>query len=77
MQWFQSIDTDNDGEIDATDLQKALATGNLHFSLATTAHMIRHVAYSYVRYVLAKRIGRDSQIVPQGHRVVLDIQKMV
>ena len=41
LQWFKSIDSNNDGQLDARELQKALATGNLHFSLATVAHMIR------------------------------------
>jgi Ca2+-binding EF-hand superfamily protein len=41
MQWFNAIDVDRDGELDAGELQRALALGNLHFSLAVVAHMIR------------------------------------
>lgn len=42
MQWFESVDLDNDGELDVRELQTALATGNLHFGLAVVAHMIRY-----------------------------------
>lgn len=41
MQWFENIDINKDGELDAVELQRALATCNLHFSLAVVAHMIR------------------------------------
>lgn len=41
QQWFQSVDTDRSGQISVTELQRALALGNLNFSLATVAHMIR------------------------------------
>ncbi len=41
LQWFESIDLDKNGQLDAVELQKALGTGNLHFSLRTIAHMIR------------------------------------
>ena len=41
MQWFQAVDQDKSSEIDALELQKALALGNLHFSLAVCAHIIR------------------------------------
>lgn len=41
LQWFDSLDLDNDGMLNATELQRALAVGNLHFSLVTVAHMIR------------------------------------
>ncbi|CAK0780096.1 hypothetical protein CVIRNUC_004935 [Coccomyxa viridis] len=40
-QWFQAVDQDGSNAIDAAELQKALALGNLHFSLAVCAHMIR------------------------------------
>ncbi|GMH33023.1 hypothetical protein BSKO_00857 [Bryopsis sp. KO-2023] len=40
-QWFRAVDADNSGQIDALELQRALAMGNLRFSLATVAHMIR------------------------------------
>lgn len=40
-QWFNAIDVDHSGELDAGELQRALALGNLHFSLAVVAHMIR------------------------------------
>eukprot|EP01024_Parvocaulis_polyphysoides_P012778 TRINITY_DN1475_c0_g1_i1.p1 TRINITY_DN1475_c0_g1~~TRINITY_DN1475_c0_g1_i1.p1 ORF type:complete len:197 (-),score=5.42 TRINITY_DN1475_c0_g1_i1:371-877(-) len=39
--WFNSIDTNGNGTLDAQELQKALSLGNLHFSLQTVAHMIR------------------------------------
>ena len=41
VQWFQAVDQDRSNAIDAAELQKALALGNLHFSLAVCAHMIR------------------------------------
>ncbi|CAL5221746.1 g3996 [Coccomyxa viridis] len=40
-QWFQAVDQDRSNAIDAGELQKALALGNLHFSLAVCAHIIR------------------------------------
>lgn len=41
MQWFQAIDKDGNGELTAVELQAALQLGNLNFSLATVAHIIR------------------------------------
>ena len=41
LQWFQAVDQDRSNAIDAAELQKALVLGNLHFSLAVCAHMIR------------------------------------
>lgn len=41
LQWFDSIDVSRDGSLDGKELQRALALGNLHFSLQTVAHMIR------------------------------------
>lgn len=43
-QWFQQIDRDHNGSLDVFELQRALALGNLNFSLKTVAHMIRWVA---------------------------------
>ena len=43
VQWFQAVDQDRSNAIDAAELQKALALGNLHFSLAVCAHMIRYI----------------------------------
>jgi len=40
-QWFQAVDQDGSNAIDAKELQQALALGNLHFSLAVCAHIIR------------------------------------
>lgn len=40
-QWFRAIDRDSNGTLDAAELQRALALGNLHFSLQAVAHMIR------------------------------------
>jgi Ca2+-binding EF-hand superfamily protein len=40
VQWFQFIDTDNNGRVDAQELQRALSKGGLHFSLQTVARMI-------------------------------------
>jgi hypothetical protein len=31
--WFDAIDTNRSGELDATELQQALRLGNLHFGL--------------------------------------------
>jgi len=33
LQWFESIDTDRSGHLDAKELQRALALGNLNFTL--------------------------------------------
>lgn len=41
MQWFQSVDTDRSGAVSVEELQRALAMGGLHFSLALCAQMIR------------------------------------
>mmetsp|Transcript_6637 Transcript_6637/g.24626 ORF Transcript_6637/g.24626 Transcript_6637/m.24626 type:complete len:154 (-) Transcript_6637:627-1088(-) len=40
-EWFRSVDKDGTGQINCVELQAALAKGNLHFSLASVAHMIR------------------------------------
>lgn len=40
-QWFKAIDRDGNGELDVWELQRALALGNLHFSLQIVAHLIR------------------------------------
>lgn len=34
LQWFASIDTDRSGHLDARELQRALAMGNLNFNLS-------------------------------------------
>lgn len=39
--WFDTIDRNRSGTLDAKELQAALAMGNLHFSLKAVAHMIR------------------------------------
>lgn len=39
--WFDAIDKDGNGELTARELQAALQLGNLNFSLATVAHIIR------------------------------------
>lgn len=41
MEWFRAVDNDGDGQITAQELQAALRRGNLNFSLATAARMIR------------------------------------
>lgn len=41
QQWFQAVDADGNGQISAAELQAALKKGNLNFSLATAARMIR------------------------------------
>lgn len=41
LQWFAAVDTDRSGKISVNELQQALALGNLHFSLAVCAQMIR------------------------------------
>ncbi|GMH32547.1 hypothetical protein BSKO_00381 [Bryopsis sp. KO-2023] len=40
-EWFRAVDHDGDGQITAQELQAALRRGNLNFSLATVARMIR------------------------------------
>uniref|UniRef100_A0A7S0X1H2 EF-hand domain-containing protein n=1 Tax=Chlamydomonas leiostraca TaxID=1034604 RepID=A0A7S0X1H2_9CHLO len=39
--WFNSIDTDKSGELDANELQRALALGNLQFGLTDVDAMVR------------------------------------
>ncbi|KAK9810667.1 hypothetical protein WJX73_008788 [Symbiochloris irregularis] len=41
QQWFMAVDVDRSGQISVQELQKALALGNLHFSLAVCRHLIR------------------------------------
>ena len=41
MQWFDQIDRNRSGSLDAKELQSALALGKLNFSLKAVAHMIR------------------------------------
>ncbi len=43
LQWFAAVDTDRSGRISVTELQEALLLGNLQFSLAVCAQMIRYV----------------------------------
>ncbi|KAK9914792.1 hypothetical protein WJX75_000620 [Coccomyxa subellipsoidea] len=40
-QWFNAIDVDRSGQLDAEELQRALALGGLHFSLNLANKMIR------------------------------------
>ncbi len=40
-QFFDVVDADHSGEIDVHELQRALALGDLNFSLSIVAHMIR------------------------------------
>jgi len=49
-QWFSSIDVDRSGQLDARELQRALALGNLNFSLTD----VRVVAagYGWIRALL-------------------------
>lgn len=57
-QWFNAIDVDHSGELDPGELQQALALGNLHFSLAVVAHMIRlELKVTCVRFC----VGRTSR----------------
>ncbi|MCO5572296.1 hypothetical protein L7F22_026049 [Adiantum nelumboides] len=39
--FFQSVDTDNSGSINETELQEALASGNLRFNRSVIAQMIK------------------------------------
>eukprot|EP01026_Neomeris_dumetosa_P023912 TRINITY_DN20092_c0_g1_i4.p1 TRINITY_DN20092_c0_g1~~TRINITY_DN20092_c0_g1_i4.p1 ORF type:complete len:170 (+),score=15.27 TRINITY_DN20092_c0_g1_i4:108-617(+) len=41
QQWFRTVDSDNSGQVTSIELARALAMGNLNFSLAVTAQMIR------------------------------------
>ena len=41
VQFFDVVDADHSGEIDVHELQRALALGDLNFSLSIVAHMIR------------------------------------
>lgn len=43
LQWFAAVDTDRSGRISVTELQEALLLGNLQFSLAVCAQMIRYI----------------------------------
>eukprot|EP00210_Caulerpa_lentillifera_P005904 g5645.t1 len=40
-EWFDAIDKDGNGTIDGPELQTALASGNLNFSLSSILQMIR------------------------------------
>ncbi|KAL4436914.1 hypothetical protein ABPG75_004053 [Micractinium tetrahymenae] len=40
-QWFNAIDTDRTGSITPAELQRAMALGNLHFSLMACAQMVK------------------------------------
>ena len=40
-QWFDSIDTNHNGQLDVRELQKALSMGNMTFSLATVSQIMR------------------------------------
>jgi Ca2+-binding EF-hand superfamily protein len=39
--WFDSVDIDRSGRISAAELQRALQSGGMQFSLETTARMVR------------------------------------
>eukprot|EP01023_Acetabularia_acetabulum_P026573 TRINITY_DN25223_c0_g1_i1.p1 TRINITY_DN25223_c0_g1~~TRINITY_DN25223_c0_g1_i1.p1 ORF type:complete len:193 (+),score=28.87 TRINITY_DN25223_c0_g1_i1:71-580(+) len=41
QQWFRQVDADGSGQIEAPELARALALGNLRFSMGVTAQMIR------------------------------------
>ena len=41
LQFFQQIDENRNGWMDAHELQKALGMSSLHFSMSVTAQMIR------------------------------------
>ena len=43
-QWFRAVDTDGSGEIDVKELQRALALGKMHFSLAVCRQIIKCAA---------------------------------
>jgi hypothetical protein len=45
-QWFNFIDSDNDGMVSPPELQRAMSQGGLHYSLQTVANMIRNDAAS-------------------------------
>jgi EF hand len=61
LQWFDAIDRDRSGTLDASELQRALALGNLHFSLQAVAHMIRFVTAS-----LTVATAADSCVQPEA-----------
>ena len=41
VQWFNTIDKDRSGTLDAVELQQALRLGKLNFSLFAVAQMVR------------------------------------
>ncbi|GBG80308.1 hypothetical protein CBR_g30676 [Chara braunii] len=41
QQWFASVDMDRSGAVNADELRRALAVGNLHFPMRTISQMIR------------------------------------
>ncbi|GBG84073.1 hypothetical protein CBR_g37948 [Chara braunii] len=41
QQWFASVDLDRSGAVNAEELRRALAVGNLHFPMRTISQMIR------------------------------------
>lgn len=59
------MDKDNSGHVNASELQKALAMGQLHFSLTTTAHMIR--SGSVTRVQARQCLSRASAVQTYAH----------
>ena len=41
QQWFYAVDTDRSGQVNAAELQKAMAQGGLNFSMKLVSSMIR------------------------------------
>lgn len=54
VQFFDVVDADHSGEIDVHELQRALALGDLNFSLSIVAHMIRR---AYIISFLVSQAG--------------------
>ena len=76
LQWFNSIDSNKDGQLDAQELQRALATGNLHFSLTTVAHMIRLqnvllIMLALLAEPVLQHVSHAVTVVPRTVRAVV------
>ena len=64
LQWFDAIDVDRNGELDAAELQRALGLGNLHFSLKSVAQMIRYICSQRRRSPLSNADLVQACLVP-------------
>ena len=67
-QWFDSIDADRSGRLDARELQRALALGNLNFDASVCAAMVRAFASGGARTLAFDEFSRL-------HHFLVNVQK--